>query len=221
MLFKYWRTRRPTSGANAHPTKHLILCATLAWGCALGLPAQAQQADIAGIDYPEMIKAEGVPLVLNGSGISYKAVAKLYTMALYLPQKSDQTPVVLKQEGPKQLQFVILRGARIDELGRTISVGIERNNPREEFFRLIPAIQRMGEQFSRINRFATGDRFSIEWVPDRGTLFRLNGRPVDLPIADPGFFQAVLNVWLGKAPASENLKTALLDYHPPLLNVLD
>ncbi|MDE2402693.1 MAG: chalcone isomerase family protein [Burkholderiales bacterium] len=213
MLLKY---------LNAHhlPTAALV---SLALGLLPGSfsSAQAQSADIAGVRYPSTLNVEGTPLVLNGSGISYNAVAKVYTVALYLPRKSDNTETVLSQEGPKQLRFVMLKSTRVDELGRIITSGIESNNPREDFFRLIPAIQRMGEQFSHIQRLSAGDSFVIEWVPKRGTVFTVNEQPVGLPIADPGFFTSVLRVWLGKAPRSPDLKTALLDYHAPVLNVLD
>jgi len=184
--------------------------------------AQAQNADLAGVHYPASLKVEGASLVLNGSGISYRAVAKIYTVALYVPKKSTQADVVLSMPGPKQLRFVMLQGMRIDELGKLITTGVENNSTRAQFFGLIPAIRTMGEQFSRIKRMSPGDTFSIEWVPKRGTVFFVNDQPAGLPIEDPEFFAAILRTWLGKTPPSQALKDALLDYRaPPVLNALD
>lgn len=184
--------------------------------------AQAQNADLAGINYPPNLKVEGTPLVLNGSGISYRAVAKVYTLGLYLPSKAKTTEAVLTLKGPKQLRFVMLQGTRIDELGKLITTGVETNSSRPQFFGLIPAISTMGAQFSHIKRLVPGDVFTIEWVPERGTIFFVNGQPAGLPIQDPEFFNAILRTWLGKTPPSQGLKDALLDFKPPpVLNALD
>jgi hypothetical protein len=185
----------------------LTAAATSAW---------AQPADLAGVQYPSTIKVEGSNLVLNGSGISYRAVAKLYTVGLYASQKSSKPEMVFAASGPKMLRFVMLQGMRVDELGKVITRGIEMNSSREEFFRLIPSIRTMGEQFSHIKRLNPNDVLAIEYVPKRGTVFYVNGQPVGLPLVDSFFFPAVLRTWLGVRPSTQDLKDALLDYKPPV-----
>jgi Chalcone isomerase-like len=195
-------------------------------GAALGLSvliggAHAQSADTVGVHYVPAIKVEGTPLMLNGTGVSYRAVAKLYTVGLYVPQKSSKADVIFSTNGPKELRFVMLQGMRVDEIGKVITKGIETNSSREEFFRLIPAIRTMGEQFSRIRRMNANDVLSVEYVPKRGTMFYVNGVPAGLPIADTSFFPAVLRVWLGNRPTTQDLKDALLDFRaPPVLDAL-
>lgn len=179
-------------------------------------PAWAQPADLAGVQYPSTLRVEGSNLMLNGSGISYRAVAKLYTVGLYVTQKSSKPEMVFSANGPKVLRFVILQGMRIDELGKVITRGIEVNSSREEFFRLIPSIRMMGEQFSHIKRLNPNDVFTIEYVPKRGTVFYVNGQPVGLPLVDSFFFPALLRTWLGVRPSTQDLKDALLDYKPPV-----
>ncbi|MGQ0596720.1 chalcone isomerase family protein [Aquabacterium sp.] len=189
----------------------------------IGLPqlARAQSADVVGVHYPPTIKVEGSNLTLNGSGISYRAVAKLYTVGLYVPQKASKSDAIFATGGPKQLRFVMLQGMRVDELGKVITKGIENNSSREEFFKLIPSIRMMGEAFSRIKRLNAGDIFAIEFVPKRGTMFFVNGQPAGLPLEDVGFFPAVLRTWLGNRPVTQDLKDALLDYKaPPVLDAL-
>jgi hypothetical protein len=197
--------------------------ASLGLVLALGAPlkAAAQSAEIAGVRYPASIKVEGTNLVLNGSGISYRAVAKLYTVGLYTSQKASKAEAVLANAGPKELRFVMLQGMRVDELGKVITKGIETNSPRSEFFKLIPSIRMMGEQFAHIKRLNAGDTFTIEYVPNRGTMFFLNGQPSGLPLQDASFFPAVLRTWLGPRPVTPDLKDALLDYKaPPVLDAL-
>jgi hypothetical protein len=148
-------------------------------------------------------------------------VAKLYTVGLYLQQKSSKADAVFGEAGPKQLRFVMLQGMRVDELGKVITKGIETNSSREEFFKLIPSIRIMGEQFSRIKRLNAGDSFAVEYVPKRGTMFFVNGQPAGLPLEDTGFFPAVMRTWLGNRPVTQDLKDALLDFKaPPVLDAL-
>lgn len=193
----------------------------LSLALAMPVAALAQAADLAGVHYPDTIKVEGSTLVLNGSGISYRAVAKLYTVGLYVPQKSSKADAIFATGGPKQLRFVMLQGMRVDELGKVITKGIEGNSSREEFFKLIPSIRGMGEQFARIRRLNAGDTFAIEYVPKRGTVFYVNGQPAGLPLQDALFFPAVMRTWLGSRPVTSDLKDALLDYKaPPVLDAL-
>lgn len=185
-------------------------------GCLLASTAWSQSADSVGVDYPASVRIEGVPLVLNGSGVSYRGMAKQYTLALYAPHKSSRADqVVAGFSSPLQLRFVMLQSTRLDEMGTTITRGIESNSSREEFFRLIPAIRQMSEVFSRIKRLETGDTLAIEYLPRVGTVFQVNGQTIGLPISEPSFFPALSRVWLGKKPVTQDLKDALLDFRPP------
>jgi len=198
----------------------LIACTTLAL---LAAPAvQAQSADVFGVHYDPSLRVGGHNLTLNGTGVAYRALTKLYTVGLYLPAKAHQTSEVLSQGGPKQLRFVLMRGMRVDELGKLITRGIEHNCSRQEFFGLIPAIRKMGEQFSHMRRLNAQDVFTIAYVPQQGTVFLVNDEPVGAAIADPMFFPAILKVWLGEQPATTDLKNALLDQKAqPVLSALE
>ena len=197
------------------------LCLSLAMA-ATALPAWGSNTEIAGVRYEPTIKVEGQPLQLNGSGISYRALQKLYTVGLYTPKKSSDANAVLAMPGPKQLRFVMLVPTRVDDLGKLISRGIEANSSRQDFMKLIPATVEMGRIFAKMKRMSAGDTIAIEWVQGRGTIFFVNGQPAGLPVADPAFFDAVLKVWIGTKPTTQDLKDALLDYKaPPLLNALE
>lgn len=194
--------------------------AAATWVGAMSLMASgsawSQSADVVGVNYPGAMRVEGISLVLNGSGVNYRGMAKQYTMALYAPQKTSQVESVMAGfNAPLQFRFVMLQSMRVDDLGMTITRGIEANSSRDEFFKLIPSIRMMGEVFSRIKRLDAGDTFSIEYVPKRGTLFMVNDQPAGLPIAEPAFFPALSRVWLGKKPVTQDLKDALLDFKPP------
>lgn len=182
----------------------------------------AQSAELAGVHYPATQKLDGQEMVLNGSGISYRAVAKLYTVALYVPRKSNKASAILGEAGPRQLRIVMLQAMRVDELNRVINTGIEANSSRDEFFALVPAIQKMSDQFGLLPRLTKGSVITIDGSPKQGTMLALNGNPMGPAIEDPRLFNAILRVWLGDKPNSEVLKDALLSYTPPpVLNALD
>ena len=202
--------------------------ATLALSAGLvGITSMASQAwatntEIAGVHYEPKVKVEGQQLQLNGSGLSYKALVKVYTVGLYTSHKSSKADEVLAMDGPKQLKFVMLVPMRIDDLGKLIARGIEANSPRDEFMKLIPSTVDMGRTFSKLRRMVPGDNVVIEWVPRRGTVFYVNGQPAGLPIGQQDFFNAVMKVWIGKNPTTQDLKDALLDFKPaPLLDALE
>jgi hypothetical protein len=194
----------------------------LAMSVGMAGQAWATNTEIAGVHYEPKVKVEGQQLQLNGSGLSYKALTKVYTVGLYTSHKSSKADEVLAMDGPKQLKFVMLVPMRIDELGKLIARGIEANSSRDDFMKLIPSTVDMGRTFSKLRRMAPGDNVVIEWVPRRGTVFYVNGQPAGLPIGQQDFFNAVLKVWIGKSPTTQDLKDALLDFKPaPLLDALE
>lgn len=181
-----------------------------------------QSAEMFGVRYEPQVRVDGRDLQLNGTGVAYRALVKLYTVGLYLPTKVHETPEALRQQGPKQLRFVLLKSMRVDELGKLITRGIEHNCSRQEFFSMIPAVRTMGEQFSHMQRLNAQDVFTIAYVPGRGTSFLVNDMPVGEPIEDPQFFAAILKVWLGDQPTTTDLKNALLDHRAePVLGALE
>jgi hypothetical protein len=55
-----------------------------------------------------------------------------------------------------------------------------------------------------------GDVIQVDWLPDAGTLVRVNGEPKGKPIPGDDVYRALLKVWLGDRPTSAGLNKALL-----------
>ena len=107
-------------------------CASaLALMACIASPVRATNTEIAGVRYEPTVQVEGQVLQLNGSGLSYKALQKVYTIGLYTKRKSSKAAEILSMEGPKQLKFVMLVPMRIDELGKLIARGMESNSARD------------------------------------------------------------------------------------------
>ena len=186
--------------------------ATAAIIAALTLPlaSRAQTTEVAGVKFANTVQVANTRLQMNGAGVRYKIVFKVYAAALYLVDKASTPDAVLASKGPRHLQIVMLRDIDANELGRLFTKGMEQNAPREEFSKSIAGIMRMSDIFSSRKKLSAGESFAVEWVPDVGTVILVNGQPVSEPIKEPEFYSALMRIWLGKSPADEQLKEALL-----------
>jgi hypothetical protein len=60
-------------------------------------------------------------------------------------------------------------------------------------------------------KLKSGESFGVDYIPGTGTVIFVNGAVVPgEPIKEPEFFNALLKIWIGKSPADNSLKTALM-----------
>lgn len=181
------------------------------WLASVPLWAQAQATvTLAGVRYEPRVVVASAPLDLNGAGIRYKFVVKVYTAGLYLATKAGSPEEVLAAPGPKRMHVVMLRDIDGNELGKLFTRGMQDNSSRAEFAKSIDGTLRLSEIFAQKKRLAAGENFTVDWVPGVGTVVLVNGKPQGEPIKEPEFYRALLRIWLGSNPADAQLKDALL-----------
>ncbi|NMM81171.1 hypothetical protein B2J86_09585 [Acidovorax sp. SRB_14] len=181
-----------------------------AWAALLACAALAQPVTVADVAYPNPTEVQGSKLVLNGAGVRYKAVFKVYTAGLYLEKKASTPQEVATLAGAKRLSVTMLRDIDSRELGKLFSRGMEDNLDKASFSKLIPGVLRMSQIFSEHKKLQAGDQFMIDWVPGTGTVITVKGQPQGEPFKEPEFFHALMGIWLGQQPADWKLKDALL-----------
>jgi Chalcone isomerase-like len=174
------------------------------------LIAEAQTTEVGGVKYEASEQLANTKLVLNGAGVRYKAIFKVYAAGLYLGAKAGTPEEVLAAPGPKRMHIVMLRDIDANELGKLFTRGMQDNAPREEFSRSIPGTLRMSDIFSAKKKLTAGEYFYLDWVPGVGTTVVINGKVAGEPVKEPEFFSALMKIWLGKSPADSQLKSALL-----------
>jgi hypothetical protein len=190
--------------------RRLFLLAFAAASIASPMAARAADVtEVGGVKYDNVVTLANAKLQLNGAGVRYKFI-KVYTAGLYLTGKAATPEAVLAASGPRRMHIVMLREINADELGRLFTKGMEQNASREEFSKVIPGVIKMGEIFAARKKLASGDYFSIDYVPGVGSTIVVNGKPASEPIKEPEFFNALMKIWLGRSPADANLKEALL-----------
>jgi hypothetical protein len=162
------------------------------------------------VKFEDASDVRGSKVQLNGAGVRYKAIFKVYAAGLYLPKKADAADQVLAMPGAKRMTITTLREIDSSELGKLFSRGIEDNMDKAAFSKLIPGVVRMGQIFSEHKKLNAGDNFNIDWVPGVGTVISVKGVQQGEPFKEPEFFNALLRIWLGPNPADWKLKDALL-----------
>jgi hypothetical protein len=197
----------PRMGRRLAPWAAVLLALGLGGWPSVGA---ANTVDVGGIALNPRITAHGSTLQLNGAGVRYKAVFKVYAAGLYLSQKASSTDAVLAAPGPKRLTITMLRDIDSSELGKLFARGMEDNMERSEFSKLIPGVLRMSQVFSNHKRLKQGETFTLDWVPGSGTVLTISGNVEGEPFKEPEFFHALMRIWLGPKPADAALKTALL-----------
>ena len=178
---------------------------------ALALHAShAAPVELAGVKIEDKLDLGGSTLVLNGAGIRYKAIFKVYTAGLYLTRKASTPDTVLATPGAKRLAVTLLRDIDAEELGRLFLRGVSDNTPKNQMAQLLPGLLRISKVFTDQKQLKTGDTFSIDWIPGSGTVMTINNVKQGDPVKEQAFFDALMRIWLGPSPADWKLKELLL-----------
>jgi hypothetical protein len=179
-------------------------------GLMLSLGLQAAPVELSGVKVADPVEVQGTKLQLNGAGIRYKAIFKVYVGGLYLGKRASTPEEVYATPGAKRISITLLREIDSNELGKNFTRGLEDNTPRGDMAKLIPALIQMGQIFSDQKKLLAGENFTIDWIPGTGTVVTVKGKVQGEPFKEAEFFNALLRIWLGPLPADLKLKDALL-----------
>ena len=175
-----------------------------------GLAQPALAVDVGGVKLDDTVQLASRELKLNGAGVRYKIIFKVYTIALYLPEKKTQLDDILALPGPRRLEIVMLRNITSDELGQAFMQGLKRSSDQADRTRLRSQTMQFGAMFEMVQGLKKGDILTVDWLPDEGTLCKLNGKQVGDKVPDLAFYNALLKIWIGAHPADTILRAHLL-----------
>lgn len=167
-------------------------------------------ADVSGVKVEDTIKVGSQEVRLNGTGVRYKAIFKVYVASLYVNGKKTTAADVFAAPGSKRVSLVMLREVSNEEFGQSFMTGIQKNSERAERARLVTHLLKFGEMFASIPVLRKGDMITIDWIPNSGTHIQLNNKQITDIIPDPAFYNVILKIWLGEQPADAKLKKQLL-----------
>jgi len=179
-------------------------------GIMMTFGAGPQAAEVGGIKLDDSVRVANQELKLNGAGIRYWAVFKVYVAALYLPEKKKTVPEILASNGARRLKLVLMRDVNNEELGQAFMDGLNLNTEKAEKSKFVNQTVKMGEIFASIPKLGKGDTITSDWVPGSGMRIYVNDKPVGETLPDLAFYNAFLRIWLGEKPAGSELKQALI-----------
>jgi len=163
-------------------------------------------ASLAGVTVPDTVQVGDDQLVLNGMGLRSKLWVKVYVGALYLERKSNAPEFIVDSKQNKRvvMHFLTDRAtkAKMDDAWRE---GFAANSPGSS--------AELGDSIEKFIGFfgdmKTGDRVEIDIISGKGTTVTLNGEEKGV-IEGDAFARALLLVWLGDEPPTEDLKEGML-----------
>lgn len=171
------------------------------------MPAAAYR--IADIDIPDSVQLvnNDTRLVLNGAGIREKFFRDIYIGALYLPEKTSDANAILGATGPASiLMHFLYKEISKHKITNGWTEGLAANTSTAEMQALQPALEKFNSLFLTVRK---GDVVRIDYLPGTGTEVRINGKWRGT-VEGETFFRALLKVWLGSSPVTEDLKAGML-----------
>ena len=156
----------------------------------------------------------GHTLQLNGQGVRYRTVVPVYEMGLYTSRKVSTPEQLLNLPGPKRASFVALRDVPGEQLGLSLVRAMRENADPSQSVAVIGYMDKLGRIFSTERKIAAGQRFALEYVPGKGTVFLIDGVQKGETVTEPGFMEAVLRIWVGPKPVDSQLRGQLLGEPP-------
>ncbi|MEE8119019.1 MAG: chalcone isomerase family protein [Gammaproteobacteria bacterium] len=178
--------------------------ATTVLGMMFALSANA--IEIEGVDVPETTTVGDQELVLNGAGVRQKLWIEVYVGALYVAEKSTSVDAILAADSAKRVTMHMLYKVKKKKLVNGWNEGFKNNTDAATFGKLTNQIEAFNAYFDDTK---IGDLIVIDLIPGRGTTVTINDKTKGT-VAGTDFATAVLNIWLGDEPPTEDLKAAML-----------
>ena len=157
------------------------------------------------ISFQETYETDEVKLKIRGAGLfRYMVIIKAYVGGLYLPESVSSEAVL--SEVPKRLEVEYFQHIKGKDFGPTTHKLISKNVDAQTYRQLQKRIDLHASFYENVK---PGDRYSLTYIPGRGTELALNGRPKGT-VKGSDFAAALFSIWLGPNPMDKTFKTQLL-----------
>ena len=162
--------------------------------------------ELAGVTMNDEVTVGDTTLKLNGMGLRKKMFVKVYVAGLYLEAPTTNDAEVVSAPGAKRVVMHFLTNkATKKKMDSAWVEGFEANSPSE-----YDAIRDRVVDFKNLfGDMKVGDVIEVTVVPDTGTYVVLNGKENGV-IKGDDFGEALLRVWFGVHPPSDELKAGML-----------
>ena len=168
----------------------------------IALPLHA--AEVAGVYFRDDFLVDKTKLNLTGAGLLRYWGFKAYTGAFYLEEGAPIDDALADRA--KRIELEYFRSIKGEDFGPATNKSIAKNVDSNTFERLRPQIEYHNSLYEDVQ---PGDRYSLTYIPGKGTELSLNGASKGI-IQGADFAAAVFSIWLGPKPISESFKRQIL-----------
>ena len=166
----------------------------------------ATAGTIAGVNMPDTITLNTQELLLNGMGLREKYWIDIYVAGLYIPTKMSNEQRIINDDVSKRIQVqFIYSNVPKEKMIEVLEENIQ-NNPQFSSD-TVANIRKCG---SWMQDFTTGDVVSFDYNPDNQTTSILINGKIRGAVQSKEFMEAIFAMYVGKYPATEDLKRGLL-----------
>ena len=171
----------------------------------VALAANLNAAKIEGAYFDESYIAEDTRLKLRGTGLlRYLGFIKAYVGAFYLDENCPVDEALTDRA--KRIEVQYFKAIKGKDFGPATDKSIAKNVDPATFERLRPQIEFHNSLYVDVQ---PGDRYSLTYIPGRGTELALNGEPRGV-IEGAEFAAALFSIWIGQQPIDKSFKKQIL-----------
>jgi Chalcone isomerase-like len=172
---------------------------------ALAAPV-AYAGELAGVTMPDQVTVSGETLHLNGMGVRKKLWIKVYIGGLYLENATkDASEVINSDQVKRVVMHFRTNKASKGKMDDGWDEGFQDNSPDE----MAALKDRIATFKSYFGDMKVDDVVEMTMVPGEGTTVVINGTNKGT-IEGDDFAKALMRVWFGDHPPTEDLKEGML-----------
>ena len=166
-------------------------------------------ATIGDVTLPDTIQIEGTSVSLRGMGLREKYWIDIYVAGLYIPktliEKKSSAEEIIQANVHKRIHMhFIFPHVPKEKMIETLEENI-KNNPN-----ILPkTIDKIRKTQSWMEDYNEGDEIIFDYNPQKGTSITIKGLEKGI-IEGEDFMHAIFSIYIGKNPASQQLKQSLL-----------
>ena len=167
--------------------------------------SHAKTTEIAEIEFNKSYKIAENELELKGVGLlRYLGLIKAYAGALYLAEGVSVDEAL--SDKAKRIEVEYMMAFKGEDFGPATVKMMKKNVSQETLERIRDQIKFHNSLYENVE---PGDRYSLTYIPGRGTELALNGNPKGI-VEGSEFATALFSIWIGQKPIDKSFKKQIL-----------
>ena len=171
----------------------------------------AEAMQIESIHYAPTTEVAGDSLTLNGAALRKKLFFKVYAAGLYVKTPTQDVNAVMNETGAARVRLGLLRDVSGESFIEALDDGLKANLTSEKEQAVAKELDDLRTLMKQIGDVKVNDLVDFDYVPNKGTMVSLNGKPVGQTIGGGrALYNAVLAIWLGDKTIDNTLKSGMM-----------